>query len=100
MKRVVDEIEYVLGKSADNVIFIGDDMIGVTEADAVSFCEEILSRDLDISWYANARVDSVSQRILQLMKQAGCMMVCYGVESGSPKILKMINKRIYPFGFM
>jgi radical SAM superfamily enzyme YgiQ (UPF0313 family) len=28
------------------------------------------------------------------MKQAGCMMICFGVESGSPKILETINKRI------
>jgi radical SAM superfamily enzyme YgiQ (UPF0313 family) len=90
----VDEIEYVLGRSREQVIFIGDDMIGVTEADAVDFCEEILHRGLDFRWYANARVDSVSQRILRLMKKAGCMMICYGVESGSPRILKTINKRI------
>jgi anaerobic magnesium-protoporphyrin IX monomethyl ester cyclase len=91
---VVDEIEFILGKSGENVIFVGDDMIGVTELETVRFCEEILKRGLDFRWYANARVDSLSERILRLMKRAGCVMICYGVESGSPEILKTINKRI------
>jgi radical SAM superfamily enzyme YgiQ (UPF0313 family) len=93
-RRVVDEIEFVLGKSGDGVIFVGDDMVGVTEADTVEFCEEIRRRDLGFKWYANARVDSVSENLLTLMKESGCVMICFGVESGSPRILKTINKRI------
>jgi len=93
-KRVADEIEFVVGKSGDNVIFIGDDMIGVTETNTIEFCEEIMSRGLAFKWYANARVDSVSENLLALLKKAGCIMICYGIESGSPKILKTINKKI------
>jgi anaerobic magnesium-protoporphyrin IX monomethyl ester cyclase len=93
-RRVADEIEFVLARSADGVIFVGDDMIGVTEAATAEFCEEIMSRGLKFKWYANARVDSVSESLLVLLKKAGCMMICYGIESGSPKILKTINKRI------
>jgi anaerobic magnesium-protoporphyrin IX monomethyl ester cyclase len=93
-RRVADEIEFVLGKSGDGVIFVGDDMVGVTKADTMQFCEEIMSRGLRFKWYANARVDAVSERLLATMKRAGCVMICYGVESGSPEILKTINKRI------
>jgi radical SAM superfamily enzyme YgiQ (UPF0313 family) len=93
-RRVVDEIEFVLSRSGDGVIFVGDDMVGVTEADTVEFCEEIMRRGLHFTWYANARVDSVSGNLLTLMKESGCVMICFGVESGSPRILKTINKRI------
>jgi len=94
VENVVDEIECVLRKSEDKVIFIGDDMVTVTERETIRFCEEILNRKLDFRWYANARVDSISARTLSMMKKAGCIMICYGVESGSPKILRNINKRI------
>jgi radical SAM superfamily enzyme YgiQ (UPF0313 family) len=93
-ERVADEIEFVLARSGDGVIFVGDDMIGVTEAATAEFCEEILRRGLTFKWYANARVDSVSEALLALLKKAGCIMICYGIESGSPRILKTINKKI------
>ena len=57
-------------------------------------CEEILKRKLDIKWYARSRVDSVNKEILGLMKEAGCVSMGFGVESGSPRILKSIQKGI------
>ncbi len=94
VKKVVNEIEDILERSREKIIFIGDDMITASERETIEFCEEILRRRLDFRWYANARVDSVSETTLTMMKKAGCIMICYGVESGSPKILKNIKKKI------
>ena len=40
------------------------------------------------------RVDQVNSELIQSMKKAGCVFIIFGVESGSQRILKMINKRV------
>jgi len=58
------------------------------------FCNSI--EDMDVGWYGNARIDSVSRTIIQKAKDNKCLLIAYGVESGSAKILKNMNKKITP----
>jgi radical SAM superfamily enzyme YgiQ (UPF0313 family) len=93
-KRAVDDIEVILEKSVRRDITINDDSFGLDEERAIEFCREIIRRSLDFSWTAKTRVDCISGETLRWMKKAGCKAVSYGVESGSPEILKNINKGI------
>ncbi|RHS58411.1 radical SAM protein [Ruminococcus sp. AM46-18] len=54
----------------------------------------ILDNNMDIHWWCSSRVDSVDIDLLRAMKQAGCFMISYGVESGSQLILNNIKKGI------
>ena len=58
------------------------------------FCRQIRKRKLDLTWSCNARVNFVSDSLLREMKRAGCWMVSYGIESGSPEMLKKMMKGI------
>lgn len=51
-------------------------------------------KELKISWDCDSRVDSVSPEILEAMAEAGCKKVAFGVETGSPRILELIRKKI------
>jgi radical SAM superfamily enzyme YgiQ (UPF0313 family) len=51
-------------------------------------------KKLDIEWVCDSRVDTVSRELLREMKAAGCKTIWFGGESGSPRILKRINKGI------
>jgi len=57
-------------------------------------CNMIIQEELDISWSCNGRVEAVKPEILQLMKQAGCWQIAYGIESGDQRILDVANKGI------
>ena len=46
----------------------------------------------NIQFTANSRVNPLSKETLALMKEAGCFLVAFGFESGSPEILKAIRK--------
>lgn len=56
-------------------------------------CEFIVERGLDIQWgsYGMARGD-MTLELLKKMKQAGCTTICYGIESGSDSVLKLMGK--------
>jgi radical SAM superfamily enzyme YgiQ (UPF0313 family) len=53
-------------------------------------------RDLrrPVEWICNSRVDAVDAETLGLMKNAGCRLISYGVESASPEILSRSRKGI------
>ncbi len=57
-------------------------------------CEMLKEEKLDITWSCLARVDIANLESLNKMKEAGCWMILYGVESGSQKVLDLMKKRI------
>lgn len=59
---------------------------------ALSVCKSIINRHLDTSIVVNSRVDNVDMELLAALKEAGCWIIGYGVETGSDKILKSMNK--------
>lgn len=93
-KNVVDEVEYLISKYKLNGIGFTDDTFTANKRWLFEFCGELRERGVDISWYANSRVDTIDSEKLRIMKQAGCKSLEFGVESGSPQILNTLNKKI------
>jgi len=91
--KVVDEIEECL-KLGIKEIFIYDDTFTVNKQRVVDVCNEILKRKLKFIWDIRARVDTIDEELLILLKKAGCERIHYGVEAGTEKILKVLNKKI------
>ena len=57
-------------------------------------CQAITESGLEISWSCNSRVDTIDEDTLRVMKSAGCWLIAFGVESGSPEMLKKMRKAI------
>ena len=92
-EKVVDELEY-LNTLSFHQINIADDLFTANRAHCLGVCEEIINRNLNLTWTSFARVDTVSDEILGKMKAAGCTAVSFGIESANPQILKTIKKGI------
>ncbi|MGO9687329.1 MAG: B12-binding domain-containing radical SAM protein, partial [Syntrophobacteraceae bacterium] len=89
----VDQLELLYRKGI-SFFYISDDIFTMKKDLVIAVCKEILSRGLSISWYAISHVNNVDEEILYWMRKAGCIQISYGVESGSEKIRKKLNKRI------
>lgn len=92
-ERVVDEMEEIVKLGFDR-INIADDLFASDTARVKEMCRAIKERGLKLSWSAFARVDTVTQEMLDVMLSAGCDTVSFGVESGNPEMLKRIRKAI------
>ena len=90
--RVVDEIEAARRLGFEEVC-IDDDLFTRNRRHVTAICDEILKRGLKFKMYIFARVDTVDEPLLQKLKEAGCAMICFGLESGNQKILDLANKR-------
>ncbi len=92
-KNVVDEMMEIQ-KLGIKEIFIYDDTFTVNRQRVVNICQEIIKRNLKIYWDIRARVNTVDEELLFLMKKAGCSRIHYGVESGVNRILENLRKGI------
>jgi radical SAM superfamily enzyme YgiQ (UPF0313 family) len=93
-KNVVDELEFLHNTyQADQFTFY-DDAFTVDQHRAEELCAEIRKRKLKIKWDCETRVDMVTKELLLKMRQAGCIAVWFGVESGSQRVIDAMSKGI------
>jgi anaerobic magnesium-protoporphyrin IX monomethyl ester cyclase len=93
-KNVVDEIEHIVKNFKINELYFCDPTFSINQKRVISICKEIIRRKIHIVWEAATRVDCVSPELLKWMKRAGCARIQFGIESGDPRILRLMNKRI------
>jgi len=90
--NIVDEIEHLIWNYSVNAISFEDDNFTTDHLHVESVCNEILRRGIKIKWIVHARVDNVNFPLLVLMKKAGCDLLRFGIESGSSRIIRLIQK--------
>lgn len=93
-KRVVDEMEYLSTKYNSKGIYFINDNFTIKRKVTEEICDELVRRRLDMRWACDTRPDLINQELLNKMHRAGCETIWFGVESGSPRILERLNKRI------
>lgn len=93
-KLVVDEIEYdfSLFPYLKEIMFETDTFTASGDQ-ARQICEEMMRRNLKITWSCNVRVD-IDLSLLPLMKKAGCRMLMVGFEFGDQRLLDVVRKGI------
>jgi anaerobic magnesium-protoporphyrin IX monomethyl ester cyclase len=92
-KLVVDEIEEILSYGFTR-INVADDLFTANKERVRILCAEIRKRGVKFAWSAFARVNTVDREILEIMKDAGCDSISFGIESGNAEMLKRIRKGI------
>jgi len=91
--RVVDEIERTNERFGVKR-FVFRDYTMTPRSHITGICDEILRRNLDISWHCLVRVDLLDEELLSHMKRAGCFEVNFGIESADRDVLDSYNKGI------
>ena len=72
------------------------DLFTVNREQVVELCRLMIEEEINIKWTCNSRVDYVDEEMLNLMSQAGCWLISWGIESGNEQILKHARKGAYP----
>lgn len=91
--NVVDEMESVKALGYERTWF-SDDCFTLEKKRLLSICTEIIRRGLDIEWECLSRVDTIDHDTALMMKNAGCVRVFFGLESGNDAVLKLMNKQV------
>lgn len=95
-EKVVAEIkDYIRDYQVTNIDFY--DLTAVVRKDwIVEFCNLLIKEDLGITWQlpSGTRSEAIDKEVAGLLYQSGCRNLSYAPESGSPRILKKIKKKI------
>ena len=94
-KKVADEIEYMYKNYGARVFSFMDLAFPLVKKHAMAILQEIIDRKLNkkIYWMTEARVRPIDYEILKKMKEAGCVRVNFGIESGNDRIILKILKK-------
>ncbi|HEX3772849.1 MAG TPA: radical SAM protein [Polyangiaceae bacterium] len=91
---VLDALEKAVSRLSVKMVQVKDDTFTTNKKRVLELCHGIQERKLRFLWSCDTRVDVLSDDLLREMRLAGCQRLSLGVETGSPRILKNINKRI------
>ena len=81
VENIVDEIEYLKTNYDIDTIAFMDDTFTLKKRKVMAICDEILKRNIEIMWGCTSRVDTLDEKLLKKMKEAGCITIFIGVES-------------------
>lgn len=93
---VLQNLERIAVYKNVKILKVKDETFTATRKRALAICSGIMERKLNFIWSCDARVDTLDEEVLRTMRLAGCQRISLGVESGSPDILKAINKKTSP----
>lgn len=91
-EKVIEEIDHLVKNYGIKNIKILDEMFDLNEKHVIKLCELVIGRKYDLNMWAYARVDTLSKKKLEKMKQAGINWLGIGFESGSKKIRERVSK--------
>ena len=92
LEKVIEELDFIVNQYGVKNIKIMDEMFALNEKRVVSLCDMIIERGYDLNMWAYARVNTVTEKMLSKMKQAGINWVAYGFESGSKRVINDVTK--------
>jgi len=92
-ENVLAEIQWLYDDLHVRNLMFFDDNFTVQKDRAIAICRGIIEKGMKIRFVAESHVSHVNAELLSWMRRAGCYRMDFGVESGSPKILKAINKK-------
>lgn len=93
VENVCREIDMLMrGYSRGRIIFDDANFI-LSKHRAMALCRGFLQLPGRFSWSCSTRVDCADANLFLLMRQAGCEMICFGIESADRDVLARLGKR-------
>lgn len=96
--NIIDEIETLHKKYDARYFHFVDDEFVINREFVFNFCR--LMKELrqklgkELTWGCAGRVNLMNEEIMAAMADSGCILIGYGIESASQKMLDLIKKRV------
>ncbi len=94
---IVAEIKHYIAKYAITSIQLYDLTAFVRKDFTVAFCQKLKAEGVRLRWSlpSGTRSEALDEETLALLRETGCEYLAYAPESGSPRTLKKIKKRVH-----
>ena len=93
-EQVAEEMKMLKEKFNPDALWFVDDVFTVSHKWLIAFREEVLKQDAIIPFECITRAERLNDEILELLKEIGCFRIWIGAESGSQKIIDLMDRRV------
>jgi anaerobic magnesium-protoporphyrin IX monomethyl ester cyclase len=93
-EKVVEELAHITKQYQPDTIWFVDDVFTISHKWLNSFREELESANLKISYECITRADRLNEEVILILKATGCFRVWIGAESGSQKVIDLMDRRV------
>jgi radical SAM superfamily enzyme YgiQ (UPF0313 family) len=93
-QKMLDQMREIKTRYGVRNFSLVHDMYTVNRKEVVAFCEALLASGEDFIWSCSARTDCIDDELITLMARAGCRGIFFGIETGSARLQKVINKKL------
>jgi anaerobic magnesium-protoporphyrin IX monomethyl ester cyclase len=93
---VLAELDHLVARYAIRGVYWVDDIFTGDRAWVRQLCAALMQRPYRLEWGCQSRVTGIDRVTLEAMRDAGCVQIDFGVESGSQKILNRMRKGTRP----
>jgi radical SAM superfamily enzyme YgiQ (UPF0313 family) len=90
--EVVEEIRQLTQEQAMDYIYFVDDIFNYPPFYAEALCREMVRSQVNVRWSAFVNPGFLTENLLKWMKEAGCVGIEFGTDSGSARMLKNYKK--------
>jgi anaerobic magnesium-protoporphyrin IX monomethyl ester cyclase len=90
--NIIAEVEELVKDWSIQFLKFSDDTFTTSKNNVMEFCKLKKEKNIGIEFGANAHVNTIDEEMLKQLADSGCRELWYGVESGSPRILKQMHK--------
>lgn len=91
---VAQEMKLLKEKYNPDAIWFVDDVFTISHKWLTAFHEEVVKQNAQIRFECITRAERLNDEILRLLKEAGCFRIWIGAESGSQKIIDLMDRRV------
>lgn len=91
---VIEEIKYLIEHHGLDGVFFSDELWCTQKSDMLDFCQRVHENALNFHWGVQLRIGMFSKEDFQVMYDAGCRWIFFGIETGSIEMLEKIHKNI------
>jgi len=94
VEKTIAQIVNLINRHQIKWIEFVDEIFTLDRKRIIALCDNIIENKLKFNWGAGTRADKIDEDLVQLMQQAGCQKLAFGVESGSESVRFNGNKKI------
>lgn len=91
---VLNEVKYLIDNHGVDGIYFSDELWCMKKSDVTDFCQKVHDMKLDFHWGIEMRIGILDEAEFQMMYDAGCRWILFGIETGSKEMQEIVHKNI------
>jgi radical SAM superfamily enzyme YgiQ (UPF0313 family) len=93
-QNVCDELDLIQMEYNPDTLWFVDDVFTISHKWLNEFNDILKQRNLKIKYECITRADRMNAEVIKLLRDSGCFRVWIGAESGSQKVIDLMDRRV------